>query len=388
MLLLYSSFFRPMGAMAQCSPATTQSITYTKIFTGSGNDPFTADFPKLDPSTCPGGCIFIAAVLKANLTVSATVTMETISTAPPANFTLSLLRDDDVSSSLLGSDLDPATTYKFKNNNLAASDGVPGSGPDYLQIGPVTLSDHIPLINDSITGSGVPFEGSTGNNSFTYTSTTNVSGTSAITTNVVMHDTIAFSITYYYCPAVTLSANILTFTATRQDEQTVKLDWITANEQAGRNYNIEVSGDGATFRDFASVAADPLNSDASYTYNYPITSRETGKLYFRLKQVDANGMPGYSPIRIIDLGVGVGSGFSIYPNPPSDYLNLLFPKSSTGWQVDVLTADGGLIQRNYYHNTGSGRLNFQHLLAAGTYFVRATDQQSAKSHVASFVIHL
>jgi len=388
MLLLYSaSLLVTMKANAQCSAATMQSTTYSQTFTGSGNDPYTANFPKLDMSTCPGGCIFIAAVLKATLTVSATITMESNpGPTPAANFKVTLDRDDDVSSTALGADLDPTTSYPFKNNNLAANDGVPGSGPDYKQIGPVTLSDHIPLINDSITGAGIPFQG-TGDNTFTYTSTTNISGPSSVNSTADIHDTIVFSITYYYCPATVLASNILTFTATRENDQTVKLDWITTNEQAGRTYSIEVSNDGKSFSDYASQAADPVNMDASYTYNYPVTPGSTGSLYFRLKQVDVNGTPGYSPIRIIDLGAGFVSGFLIYPNPPSDYLNLLFPSTGQGWQVDIISADGSLVQRNYYNNTNSGRLNFQHELSAGTYFARATDLQMAKSYVASFLIH-
>jgi len=159
------------------------------------------------------------------------------------------------------------------------------------------------------------------------------------------------------------------------------------NEEAGRKYNVEVSTDGVNFTAFATLPSDPSSADATYSDHYSIQQGTRGKLFFRVRQININGESGYSPVRTIDLNTGTASGFSIYPNPPSDYLNLVFPSSGQGWQVDILSADGSLVQRNYYSSTNTGRLNFQRKLSTGTYFTRATDLQTAQSYVAPFVIH-
>jgi hypothetical protein len=187
---------------------------------------------------------------------------------------------------------------------------------------------------------------------------------------------------------VILSSNVLTFTATLQNNRTVALKWITTIEKKDRRYDIEVSGDEKNFVIVGSQPSDPTSSEASYLYNYPVNPGATGKLSFRLKQVEVDGTVSYSPMRIIDLGAGDSAGkFSIYPNPPNaEFVNLVFGAAGT-WQVDVLAANGNLVQRNYYHNTAATRLNFQRKLAVGAYFVRATDQLNLKNYVSSFVIN-
>lgn len=206
-------------------------------------------------------------------------------------------------------------------------------------------------------------------------------------------DNISFSLTYYFCNPVTLAENILTFSAYRENTATIALSWISTKEQAGRKYVVEVSRAGGDFEDISTQNADPVDQDATYAYNYSIGAADRGQLFFRIKQVDADGRASYSEVRIINLGgSGLGSGgpgsgdFFIYPNPPTSYINVQFPAGGPDWQVDILSADGGLIQRNTFHNTSTGRVDFIRALASGTYFVRATDLQSVQSRTASFVI--
>ena len=145
-------------------------------------------------------------------------------------------------------------------------------------------------------------------------------------------------------------------------------------------------GGGTDFSDLATQAADPVNADASYSYKYMIQPADKGKLYFRLKLVDAYGTVAYSPLRIIDLGEEKPQHFSIYPNPPTDFIQLTFPVTGTAWQVDILSADGSRVQRNYYPNANQAHVNFARKLPPGTYFARATDSRTAQSYVGSFVI--
>jgi len=255
---------------------------------------------------------------------------------------------------------------------------------------PTTVYNNFKMMTDSIaTDNGIlnDFIG-TGDMNITY------SNTPGYTINAVVNVTPSYSIsnkislTYYYCYSGTLAADILTFTATRQADGTVALHWVSGNEQRGRYYVVQVSGgNGSDFSDVDTQAASQGGGSAAYDHTYVVAPTDKGRLYFRIRMVDALGTATYSPLRIIDLGTGgTPGGFSIYPNPPSDHINIVFPFAGEGWQVDVLAADGRLVQQNRFGNVGSGRVSFRNKLASGTYFVRATNPQSAESHSAPFII--
>jgi hypothetical protein len=227
-----------------------------------------------------------------------------------------------------------------------------------------------------------------GNLSFDYIPTTfvnNVPVTNVTSSTPIITDHLTFQVTYSYCQVTSLATNIMLFTATKENGQSVALNWITSNEVAGRRYDIGVSTDGRNFHDDGSVPADSVNSDAAYSYHYVIPAGRSGKLYFRLRQWQANGVANYSQVRSVDLGDGESSAYSLYPNPPSDYINLNFPATGD-WKVDILAADGGLVQRVYYPGTNLARLSFSRKLSAGTYFARATDSGAGRSYIASFTI--
>jgi len=69
---------------------------------------------------------------------------------------------------------------------------------------------------------------------------------------------------------------------------------------------------------------------------------------------------------------------------------VVFPSSGGGWQVEIFSPDGALVQRAIFNETGTGngtgRVNFSRKLSAGTYFVRATDVKTLRSQTGSFVV--
>ncbi len=195
--------------------------------------------------------------------------------------------------------------------------------------------------------------------------------------------------TYYYCSPGVLANDVLSFTAVKQNAGTVLLGWNTTNEQAGRQYDIQVSNDGSNFADYATVDSDPVANAASYTYPYPVDPTLSGRLYFRLRIVDESGAGSFSVIRIIDLDRGmqpVKNGFYLYPNPTIDFITINIPGGLQPWQVEIIAADGRVVQRNRFSNTNTPRIIFTHKLAAGTYFVRAVSPVSNGHYTRSFVV--
>ncbi|HWK04575.1 MAG TPA: T9SS type A sorting domain-containing protein [Puia sp.] len=385
LLLLCWGALKPLPSAAQTCSGTLQSTTYSTSVSGSGNNTYSPVFPQYSP---PAGYTLLAAVLSSTITVVATLDVSNSGGATTSKLGVT---DEDIVQ-LNGSDITDASGNDISDVSVAKNLGTFAIPTGNTTIGPTTAFSNKQVVYDSLTtANGLlnSFIGS-GNLNLTYSNSSGYSTTASVTVTPTFSVSAVFALTYYYCYTGPLAADILTFTATRENDQHVSLNWLTTNENAGRKYIVEVSpGGGGAFSDLATLPADPLNSDASYSYDYIIRATDKGKLYFRLKLVNADGTIAYSPLRIIDLstGTGTGSGFSIYPNPPTDYINLVFPPAAQGWQVDILAADGSLVQRNYYSNISTGRLSFQRPLSAGTYFARATDLQAAKSYVAPFVIH-
>jgi len=108
----------------------------------------------------------------------------------------------------------------------------------------------------------------------------------------------------------------------------VNLEWTTASERNNAGFQIERSVDGLVFAAVGFVNGKGTSTDVN---RYSFVDREvSGKLYYRLKQIDFNGEFGYSDV--IELG-SIVSDFALdqnYPNPfnPSTTISFAIPAKS------------------------------------------------------------
>jgi hypothetical protein len=365
------------GALGSVTYDTVVNESYTGSYNASGGFAYT--IPQFNVSLAT---LYAAVVKSKIITASVTANMfnATGVTAAPS---INLYRVDGVTSTAIpngsgvfinGSPPGPFTGPSIPN---ATSENVPM---------PNVLANNI-VLNDSVTDAT-----SMSNLSGAGTVKFNYSGSDQALPNAGFFpvgttgtDQVSFSITYYYCQYI-LAINLVSFTAVRENPQTIHLAWTSANEEANRTYNVQVSTDGTNFSDVGSVQSDPVNTDESYSYDYPVGPTATGRLFFRLRMVDNDGKVTFSSICLINLNGSATNAFSIYPNPATDYINLVLPGGNQSWNVDVIAADGNLVQRNVFTNTALGRVDFSRKLARGTYFVRAVNTMSGEQHGASFVI--
>jgi hypothetical protein len=110
-----------------------------------------------------------------------------------------------------------------------------------------------------------------------------------------------------------LPVTLTSFTATSTSQNTVKLDWQTAQEQNSLFYGIERSKDMSTFEQIAKVQSAGSTNETS---NYTLTDESPlkGRSYYRLRQVDADGHE--TIYRAVS--VRVSGTDSPYPNPSKD----------------------------------------------------------------------
>ena len=105
--------------------------------------------------------------------------------------------------------------------------------------------------------------------------------------------------------AVTVPVRWLDFTAQPENGGTVLLNFTTTNEMTNLQYNIERSTDGINFTQIGSI--DAVRSAAnSSTYSYNDITAPTGKVYYRIKQVDATGQYTYS--KVVSVTINSGNG--------------------------------------------------------------------------------
>ncbi len=108
-----------------------------------------------------------------------------------------------------------------------------------------------------------------------------------------------------------LPVTLLYFTA-RQTGNQVALHWATASETDNDYFSIEKSRDGQQFNEAGRVAGAGT-SLAKLTYGFNDDFPFGGASYYRLKQVDLNGMFTYS--KTVKVSSDITSALRVYPNP-------------------------------------------------------------------------
>jgi len=378
LLLCFSMASASLQAKAQCGSAL-QSTSYNVALNGTGNNTWGFVFPQFDPSV---GTL-VAVDIKSVISVNVNFKLFNVGSSSD-NYIVLAGRNDNITVSSLGSPISNAVSQDYGSYNLQAGQDTVGAGtvasPQFFSL----IKSYV--LNDSITSAVAGFLG-TGfvafdNNPYTYASVISGSNDSISST---FTDTSKIVLTYYYCTTNILSSDITSFSVTKESGAWAKINWVTENEIVNRTYEIEESSDGKEFNDIASTQSVVNgNGSADYGYDYAIAPGTEGKLFFRLKEINADGYTKYSEIRSIDIDNN--KEIYLYPNPADNFINIIFNIVADGWQVDIFAADGRLIQRNYFLNSTSAHIDFLNRLAKGAYFLRAINRQTQKIYTQSFIV--
>ena len=113
-------------------------------------------------------------------------------------------------------------------------------------------------------------------------------------------------------------------------DRDVKLSWITATETNNQGFEIQRSENGDDFAAIGFVEGNGTTTE-THAYSYIDKNLNSGKYYYRLKQVDFDGTYEYS--NVVEVIVNVPSIFSLeqnYPNPfnPATTINYSIPEKS------------------------------------------------------------
>ncbi len=115
----------------------------------------------------------------------------------------------------------------------------------------------------------------------------------------------------------TLPIRFISFTATARSND-ADLAWTTTNEINTSHFDIEFSRDGILFEKIGAVPA--ANSGGTHYYRFTHSSPGGKIIYYRIREVDADGKFMYSDVA--RLTMQRTSGIRIYPNPVCDDIRL------------------------------------------------------------------
>lgn len=169
-----------------------------------------------------------------------------------------------------------------------------------------------------------------------------------------------------------------------------ELNWSTLVEINSDYFEIEMSSDGYNFEVVGAVeASGGSNEQIDYVFEYDVNQKDDR--YYRLKQVDVNGV--YKNSNIIVVSNLNDQNFRIveaYPNPASEEFNVYFNMPEDGVVTTrILTSSGRTVQFNEMQFGAGGnivKLPVQEL-RSGFYFVELTSNNGQSKDMVKLVIN-
>jgi Secretion system C-terminal sorting domain len=164
-----------------------------------------------------------------------------------------------------------------------------------------------------------------------------------------------------------------------QKETNVVLTWITAREQDNHRFVVERSTDGKQYESIGEVAGQGTSS-VIQNYEFTDTKPLNGTNYYRLRQVDFDGMEDISPVRSVKISLS--GHLSIAPNPAGDSREVVLYYESVrenDVRISVINMLGTLVleqQANFVKGDNYIAIDLSNLVT-GSYFVRLDEGSQA-----------
>jgi hypothetical protein len=170
-----------------------------------------------------------------------------------------------------------------------------------------------------------------------------------------------------------LPVELISFTAQRQSQDKVQLNWITESELNNQGFYLERMLENE--QEWTNVTwVDGIgNSSQLEYYDYLDANSFQGTSYYRLHQIDFDGSSTFSEIRAVE-GIVSSANLTLYPNPTQNVINIRFNNTTAqSATIIIYGADGKLIfeQQESLENNSIITLEQTRDLPAGTYLMRA-----------------
>jgi hypothetical protein len=156
----------------------------------------------------------------------------------------------------------------------------------------------------------------------------------------------------------------------------VHISWATASEKNNDYFSIERSSDGIVFDEIGTVAGmgnSTSLTEYKFTDKYPIQ----GMNYYRLRQVDFDGVFSYSGI--MSQEVQLQEEIQLYPNPSAGLFTLRLSTDSRLESIEVMNNSGVTVYQDSQNLIRNGLIEIDlNNIETGNYIVRITDRFGKK----------
>lgn len=179
--------------------------------------------------------------------------------------------------------------------------------------------------------------------------------------------------------AEALSVNLINFNAKNINNKSALLKWTTSGEINNDHFDIERSG---VYTDFKSIGSIKGNGTSSISHNYTFEDLQPldGTNYYRLKQVDINGLATYSTIVPVTFNLRI---IEIYPNPAHKQI---FIRNNSNFsngdnlKIELLDFSGKVLYRQTSLSSGADiiTVNIPPKIANGMYVIMVTNSKGEK----------
>lgn len=270
-----------------------------------------------------------------------------------------------------GSGRDDIENNSATFNNTAGATYAPGASPGELELrsgmdfGPATITFELDGTTHTTTydrveevgGGTITISGATADLVWGYTPSAGdcytivdgngtVSGTFASITTTNLDPAFTYTVDYSdnteveICVALVVPVELLSFEGELMDRG-VDLKWETATEINNEGFEIERSEDGVEWKNIGFVEGNGTTND-NESYTFLDQNPMTGGNYYRLKQMDYDGAFEYSDVVFVRTSQEQ-TGFSAYPNPVKNELNLDLDREITNITIRLVDTAGKLI---------------------------------------------
>ncbi len=195
------------------------------------------------------------------------------------------------------------------------------------------------------------------NSGVTLVSPSQVSG-NIVTFDVDFNGTDGYFFTLGSEEEAALPVVLTSFSADILENQFVMLSWATASEQDNDYFVVQRSSDGSEFEDLDYVQGGG-DSQSTLSYSYLDTESLTGISYYRLIQVDFNGLTHPSPV--IRVKTVRNEALMVYPNPVNAGNDVLLrvPDGDEVLAITILDSRGETVVRYKMTERSDGRLKLK-----------------------------
>lgn len=169
---------------------------------------------------------------------------------------------------------------------------------------------------------------------------------------------------------ILLPVELESFTAEKQGDREVMLDWATNQNESLDYFVIERSKDAIDFQAIGEVTASNASAD---TYDFLDDAPHNGVNYYRLKIMEKDGQISYSPVRAVTIGTSEVA-FTIKPNPFENNFSVEWEANvSEEVEVTVFNTIGEVVyQQKYQAELGVNQIDIESEAAwtSGQYIVQ------------------